>query len=316
VSGAPRLWTAGTRPYGPGCVLVRTTGAVHLVSTWDEGIPEEIPHENLFGITWNPSKLLTWLASIEGVADARCVGTDSLTPRFSTRLPKVFPAARLVDAEPALEEARRIKTTEEVDAIRAAISVAETALAAAVAALAPGITERRLAAVFMEAMARAGVTTPATQRVASITSDLVAFDAGVVANGYIGEVGRTWPIDRAVIDASTRELYRRADELWKHLLAALRPGTSGAELLAAYDTAGEPMPSVPIATGLGLGFDRPVITRHLPKTAAAEQLVPGMVVAVAVHVSDDRGRAVLRKEAALITEGGADVLTSSPHWQP
>ena len=53
VSGAPRLWTAGTRPFGPGCVFVRASGAVHLVSTWDEGIPDDIPHENLYGITFN-----------------------------------------------------------------------------------------------------------------------------------------------------------------------------------------------------------------------------------------------------------------------
>ena len=28
VSGAPRLWTAGSRAFGPGCVVVRATGAV------------------------------------------------------------------------------------------------------------------------------------------------------------------------------------------------------------------------------------------------------------------------------------------------
>src|SRR5580658_10982488 len=54
VAGAQRLWTAGTRPFGPGCVVVRATGAVHLVSSWDEGIPDDIPHDHLFGITWSP----------------------------------------------------------------------------------------------------------------------------------------------------------------------------------------------------------------------------------------------------------------------
>src|SRR5579872_4825227 len=53
VSGAPRLWTAGSRAFGPGCVLVGATGAVHLLSTWDEGVPEEIPHEHLYGISFN-----------------------------------------------------------------------------------------------------------------------------------------------------------------------------------------------------------------------------------------------------------------------
>ena len=57
VSGAQRLWTAGSRAFGPGCVLVRATEAVHLLSTWDEGIPAEIPHENLYGISFNADEL-------------------------------------------------------------------------------------------------------------------------------------------------------------------------------------------------------------------------------------------------------------------
>ena len=44
VSGATRLWLAGTRPFAPGCVVVRETGAVHLMSTTDFGVPDEIRH--------------------------------------------------------------------------------------------------------------------------------------------------------------------------------------------------------------------------------------------------------------------------------
>ncbi|PRC46550.1 Xaa-Pro aminopeptidase, partial [Mycobacterium sp. ITM-2017-0098] len=43
ISGAPQLWVVGTRPFGPICEFVRATGEIHLNSTWDEGIPEEIP---------------------------------------------------------------------------------------------------------------------------------------------------------------------------------------------------------------------------------------------------------------------------------
>ena len=75
----------------------------------------------------------------------------------------------------------------------------------------------------MEAMAAAGVTTPATQDVAWITSrehpwrrasrdvpvepgDLVAFEAGVILGGYVGELGRTHAVGGdAAID---RELSR------------------------------------------------------------------------------------------------------------
>src|SRR3546814_6663706 len=45
-SGVPILWNAGTRPFGPGCVVVRDTEELYLLSTWDEGVPEEIPHDH------------------------------------------------------------------------------------------------------------------------------------------------------------------------------------------------------------------------------------------------------------------------------
>src|SRR4051794_29753395 len=170
VSGAPRLWTAGSRAFGPGCVLVRETGAVHLLSTWDEGIPDEIPHANLYGISFNAMSFLKVLQGIEGASAARRVATDALTPASAQMLPKAFPSAEIVDGEQLMRRARRVKTPEEINAIRASVRVADVALTATEAALAPGITERELTGVFMEAMASAGVTTPSSQDVAWITS--------------------------------------------------------------------------------------------------------------------------------------------------
>lgn len=330
VSGATRLWTAGTRPFGPGCVLVRATGAVHLVSTWDEGIPEDVPHEHLFGITWNPGNLVTWLRGIEGLADAKRIGTDSQTPRFAELLPRVFAGAEFVDAEPALERARRVKTAEEIDAVRIAVTVAETALAAAVAELRPGVTERHLTAVFMQSMAANEVTTPATQQVARVlgptavrrgaavigASDVVAFDGGVVAAGYIGEVGRTWPADPAAAGATDRVLVAEADALMERLVGTCTPGAPCAALLRAYDDAGHALPDVPVAFGLGLGFDTPVVTRQLARTAADERFEEGMVLALSAHVTGDGDRAHVRKEVVLVTAGGPELLTTAPRWRP
>lgn len=211
IAGAPQLWVAGTRPFGPTCVLVRATGAVHLLSTWDEGVPDDIPHENLYGISWNPINTVSALRRIDGAATVRRVGTDALSPVFAQLLPTAFPNAELVDGERALRAARRIKTVEEVTALREAIAVAESGLAAAVSGLRPGVSEQTLAGVLLEALAAGGVSTPSNQDVAWVTSrdhlwrrangdgrvkdgDLVAFSAGVLAGGYIGEVGRTWPV--------------------------------------------------------------------------------------------------------------------------
>src|SRR5260370_6902978 len=58
VSGADRLWLAGTRPFAPGCVVVRETGAVHLLSVTDDGVPPSIPVDRLYPITWNPLNLI------------------------------------------------------------------------------------------------------------------------------------------------------------------------------------------------------------------------------------------------------------------
>src|SRR5262249_19543912 len=108
------------------------------------------------------------------------------------------------------------------------------------------------------------------------------------------------------------DLFRRSDALWEHLIAACKPGGVAADLLAAYDAAGEPLPATPVAHGLGLGFDPPVVSADLPATCAAERLEPGMVLAVTGYVWQAGVGAVFSRDAVLIGDGGAEVLTSRP----
>jgi len=325
VTGAPTIWTAGTSSFGPACMLVRSTGSIHLMSTWDEGIPEDIPRENLFGLTWNPMRTIEVLRSVEGTAGARRVGTDAMSPTFAQVLPVAFPAAELVDGEVAMQAARRIKTDEELAMLREAVTVAETSLARAVAELRPGVSAKELAGVLLEAAAAGGVTIPADQDAAVITSrehpwrraggdgravagDLVAFTAGVVAHGYIAEVGRTY----AVGGAPSAALAQRCDRVWTRLLAACRPGATGGDLLDCYTGAGEPLPPMPVARGLGLGFDPPVVTGGLPRTARDERLEAGMVLALTGYVWEAGTGAAFRRDTVLITGDGPELLTSAP----
>ena len=118
------------------------------------------------------------MKGLNGAATARRVGTDALTPTFAQLLPMAFPNAELIDAEPALRAARRIKTSDEIVALRAALRVAEDALAKAVAELRPGVSEQTLAGVLLEAEAAGGVCTPATQDAAWVTSDRASVAAG------------------------------------------------------------------------------------------------------------------------------------------
>lgn len=329
VTGAPQLWIAGTRPFGPMCVMMRGSGEIYLNSTDDEGVPAEIGRDHLYGLAWNPMTLIDVLKKIDGADTARRVGTDAITPTFAALLPEAFPNAELVDAEPAMRAARRVKTADEIGAMGTALRVAERGLAAALAEFAPGVAERTLAGAMMEAMAAGGVSTPATQDAAWVTSkehpwrragsgevrpgDLVAFAAGALANGYVAEVGRSWPAGDAV-DPATRELFGRSDTLYHNMIAACRPGAPTSDLLGAYEAAGEPIPPMPIAHGLGLGFDPPVVSEALLAAGERDQLEPGMVLAITGYVWAEGVGAVLRRDTVHVTEAGVDVLTASPCW--
>jgi Xaa-Pro aminopeptidase len=329
ISGAPQLWVVGTRPFGPICEFVRATGEIHLNSTWDEGIPEEIPHENLYGFAWNPMTLVDILRNIKGADTFRRVGTDALTPTFAKLLPMAFPNAELVDAEQAMAAARRIKTPEEVQALRRALVVAEEGLAAGVAALSAGTTEQSLAGAVLKAEAAGGVSTPATQDAAWVTSkqhpwrradgdgrvrdgDLVVLSAGVLADGYVAEVARTLYVGDPT-DA-VRALYRRRDDLWDRLIEACRPGMATSGLLDAYQHAGARLPAMPVAHGLGLGFDPPVVSQALRATAEAEILEEGMVLAVTAYIWEPGVGAVFTRDAVLITADGAEILSAAPAY--
>ena len=193
VAGAPRLWTAGSRPFTPGCVLVRATGDVHLLTTWDEGIPDDIPHEHLYGITFNPMNMVEVLKGVVGAETAARVGTDSLTPMFAQLLPMAFPNADIVDGETAMRRARRCKTTAEVSEIRASVALAERCLAAAEARFRHGVTERQLTGAFMTEMALAGVTHPSSQDVGWITSPEHPGDAATATSPWRTALSSCWP---------------------------------------------------------------------------------------------------------------------------
>ncbi|HTY31390.1 M24 family metallopeptidase [Mycobacterium sp.] len=326
VTGAPQLWIAGTRPFAPMCVVVRATGEIYLNSTDDEGVPDEIGRDHLYGLAWNPMTLIEVLKHIDGAATARRVGTDAITPTFAALLPAAFPGADLVDGEPAMRAARRIKTPDEIAAMGPALRVAEKGLAAALAELQPGASEQALAGAALEAMAAGGVSTPATQDVAWVTSrehpwrrchtefragDLVALAVGALADGYVAEVARTWPAGQTT-NGSARALFDRSDALYDRMIAACRPGEPTTALLAAYAAAGESLPPMPVAHGVGLGFDPPVVSEKLPAAAELDRLEAGMVLAISGYVWQEGIGTVLRRDTVHITDEGAVALTSSP----
>ncbi len=117
--------------------------------------------------------------------------------------------------------------------------------------------------------------------------------------------------------ATGRARYRRrwprgATGCGTRLLAACRPGAPASDLLDGYTGAGEPLPPMPVARGLGLGFDPPVVTGGLPRTARDERIEAGMVLALTGYVWEAGTGAAFRRDTVLVTSDGPELLTSAP----
>src|SRR6202040_482548 len=130
----------------------------------------------------------------------------------------------------------------------------------------------------------------------------VAFASGALADGYVAEVGRTVSVGDV---PGADELFERSNALWDKLVAACKPGAPASDLLAAYEVAGEPLPPMPVAHGLGLGFDPPVVSEMLWAAGEHDRLDAGMVLAITGYVWRQGIGALFRRDTVHITGAGA-----------
>jgi Xaa-Pro dipeptidase len=274
VSGANRLWLAGTRPFAPGCVVVGETGAVHLLSVTDDGVPSDVPTDRLYPISWNPMTLVAAVRDAAADTPVRRIGVDGVSPLFEQLFAAVFPGAALVDGEALLRGVRRVKSADDVAEIRAAVAVAEDAAVAVQAAAGDDADGVTLRGVFLERMAQLGVTTPAFEPEIRRVGDDWTLRVGVIRDGWEGSLARTWPGGteaRSVVAAATDRC---------------RPGATVAEVEALGVR----------VDGVGLGHER---------LDAGDVLTGDMVLFVAATVAD-RGHG----DTVRVADDGPEVLTT------
>jgi Xaa-Pro aminopeptidase len=232
VSGADRLWLSGTRAFAPGCVVVRDSGAVHVLANSNDGF-DDFPAQNLYPITWNPANLLGALRAIPGLSDARRVGVDGMSPGMHALFRELVPQAELVDAGPILAELWRVHSADKIEAVHEAARVACNGLAAMAAFLREGVRARVLRGVCAERFASLGVTTPAFEAVASPIDggastwlpperllgggEHIALRAGALRNGWEASLARTYVVGEPSIE-------QPPPERWEELLWLCRPG--------------------------------------------------------------------------------------------
>jgi Xaa-Pro dipeptidase len=198
-----------------------------------------------------------------------------------------------------------VKTPEAIERIRAAIEVAEDALAAAVDALRPGVREVELKGAFAQRMCELGTTTPAFEGMFCVIDgdapvrrfvsdrviadgDLVAMSAGVLLNGWEGSLARTWPCGAPT--AAHRDRRARWRAQWGPLVERCRAGARVGDLRMAAGAS---------LHALGLGYE------GLEDDAVLE---PGMVVELELETAG-----ILGADTLLVDGDRPDRLTAFPY---
>jgi Xaa-Pro aminopeptidase len=236
--------------------------------------------------------------------------------------------------EPVAEDARAIKSAEELVLMRAAIAVCEAGMDAMRAALEPGITENALWARLHETNIRLGGEWIETRLLSSgprtnpwfrecsmraiETGDLVSFDTDLIGPyGYCADISRAW-ICGAKPDDEQRRLYAAAHAQVQHNIAMLKPGMSFREVSEAAWPIPEEFLSHRYGTlihGVGLADEYPGI-KHRPDFPAKGydgMIAPGMTLCVESFIGVEGGReGVKLEQQVLVTEGGVEMLSSYP----
>jgi Xaa-Pro dipeptidase len=322
-TGVRALFTSGSRPYYAGCVIVRDGGRVHVLADHDEGVPAEIARDQIIGRSWNPRTTSARTGRIPGLAEARRIGSAGMSSGVAALLATLAPAAEVVDARPLVRGARARKSAAEVAVIETACSLAEAGLAAMAQELRPGVTTRRLAARYCERLGQLGVTVVPDGLVASRTAgrlrggtdgsplaegELVSLSPSVTYGGYDATLARTLVVGGSPTPAVAKLRDRAVDSL-REVVTACVPGATGAELVSRWLDAGEPAFGAPLAHGVGMGIEEPVIGTGI---GADEVLTEGMVLAVQGWGLDNAVGCWHHREMIQVTAAGPRLLTR-PH---
>ncbi len=242
---------------------------------------------------------------------------------------------RLHDGQEVMEQARALKSADEIKAMRCTLAACEAAIAVMRAELRPGITEQELwAHLHAENVKRGGEwietrllssgprTNPWFQECSSRAieaGDLVGFDTDLIGPyGYCADISRTWLCGEQPPTARQADLFRLAGAQLAYNCDLIRPGLGFRELSEKAFRLPERYRAQRysvIAHGVGLCDEYPAI--YYPEDAEAAGydglLEAGMTICLESYVGEPGGPDEVKLEQqVLITETGAEVLSTYP----
>jgi Xaa-Pro dipeptidase len=238
-----------------------------------------------------------------------------------------------VDATPLLNEARMIKTAQEIERLRLANEIAAAAMEHVQGLLRPGMTEAQAAAEWLGFVHGEGTgwneqvelalgfslvwsgpgikTFTATTSRPIVEGEPTLFEIWVCADGYWAD--HTKNLCPGELEPRYAELLDQLTTVYDDAVAFLRPGASLAELdrriregIAAAGYSGQP--SHPICHGVGARAHEPPYAHQ----AGGGEIREGMVLAIEPGIYWPEGGGLRLEDNFLVTTDGAEKLSPFP----
>lgn len=309
-------------------------GSAHLSDHLD--LVDEIRHAPslaYFDTAHDPGAWDRWAVEVRSAMQGGTrLALDGAGHRQADSLRRI--GVEIFDGSEVCEQARLVKSDDEIRAMRCAIATAEAGMSEMQRHLGPGITEQELWSHLHQANISRGGEWVETRLLASgwrtnpwfaecsskviQAGELVAFDTDLIGPyGYCADISRTWVCGDADLSHDQRELFDVALEQIRHNTDLLGPGIGYLEFAAeAFDLPERYRPNrySVVLHGVGLCDEYPAVY-YLEDAAHAYDgtFQPQMTVCVESYVGAPGGHeGVKLEEQVLITSTGREVLSRYP----
>ena len=234
-----------------------------------------------------------------------------------------------------VEQARSIKSPDEIDLLRAAVRVAESGLARMHADSTPGRSENEIWAGLHHENISAGGEWIETRLLAigqrtnpwyqessphtGVAGDILAVDTDMIGpQGYCADISRSWTIGHVPFSPAQRGLYRAAVDQIEQNVGVIQPGMSFDEFNARswrIPDAYRADRYVYAVHGIGMADEWPGVPTHVDYDTYQGGFEAGMTVSVESLIAESGGRESIKLESqVLVTATGTERLDSSP-WE-
>lgn len=270
------------------------------------------------------------LASLPGIQTKNLlygIDGESMSVAERARLQALLPQAQLIPSEHLTLELGWVKEKSEIDSIKKAVAISDTAFERILNLIAPGIRERELAAELEYQMLMLGSERPAFESIVAsgyrsamphgIASpkklkkgDFVTFDFGATVDGYVSDITRTVVVGKAT--SRQKKIYDIVSRSQKAGIRKVKAGVAGVAVDAACrDIIKKAGYGKKFGHGTGHGIGFLIHTGPRVSPLSKDKLKPNNVITIEPGIYIDGWGGVRIEDDVIVTRSGGTVLNKA-----